>query len=71
MRVIYVCFFDMVLKQHIPNKPQPDKDWADFPGFSAGWGIREQREEVLQGGVRILETMDCSDLHQESRDGSE
>ena len=25
--------FDMVLKQHIPNKPQPDKDRAGFPGF--------------------------------------
>ena len=33
MRVIYVCFFDMVLKQHIPNKPQPDKDRAGFSGF--------------------------------------
>ena len=28
--------------RHIPNKPQPDKDRAGFPGFSADWGIGEQ-----------------------------
>ena len=42
MRTICVCFFDMVLKQHISNKPQ----WADragFPGVPADRGIREQR----------------------------
>ena len=29
--------------RHIPNKPQPDKDRAGFPGFPADWGIGEQR----------------------------
>ena len=33
MRVICVCFFDMVLKQYISNKPQTDKDRAGIPGF--------------------------------------
>ncbi len=32
--------------RHIPNKPQPDKDRAGIPSTLAGWGIREQREEV-------------------------
>ena len=39
--------------RHIPNKPQPDKDRAGFSGFSADWRIGEQREEVLQGEVRL------------------
>ena len=42
MRVICVCFFDMVLKQHIPNKAQRTNR-AGIPGVPADRGIREQR----------------------------
>ena len=33
MRVICVYFFDIVLKQHIPNKPQLDKAGQASPAF--------------------------------------